>query len=478
MTYCKGLNKEELELYRERILRYAKPRTAENYFTGWDEKIEYFRQSHYEDEELNYALSVAPEWIVADRVVGAPLHLIISYIRGVVRFKEPWYSINSQSGNFPLLTINQIYKCLCNLCDENKGMVFAQLESTDYDVRQRLILFLNKKQERNFLRLVKSRLSPSDTVILSNICWNQKLAETVYIGYFDGSKYHLLNSKANKEEEVEEITLSDIRRYVKGIFALYSGDRTFYESSYNKEYFSEEDRQVIDEILARPEGKPLDELYRRFEEYNRERRRELGLIDNPDEQGRPEALPREQEQDVGENPEEQPNAAQSPQKNEKKNAFIFELPNDYFDYKDQEQDRDNKIGDLEDVVINAGVLAFTDIIVALTYQYLRENGAPISFLVKEKDNLQLVADILAGKNRTNTNNVKWVNPNDKETEKVVLYLAFKLFKSQKGKYQRAYRLLLPQIQPSIDKNYASYGRNANSGLRQEINSILERPRKE
>ena len=235
---------------------------------------------------------------------------------------------------------------------------------------------------------------------------------------------------------------------------------------------------MIDEILARPEGKPLDELYRRFEEFNRERRRELGLIDNPDEQGRPEALPREQEQDVGENPEEQPNAAQSPQKNEKKNAFIFELPNDYFDYKDQEQDRDNKIGDLEDVVINAGVLAFTDIIVALTYQYLRENGAPISFLVKEKDNLQLVADILAGKNRTNTNNVKWVNPNDKETEKVVLYLAFKLFKSQKGKYQRAYRLLLPHIQPSIDKNYASYGRNANSGLRQEINSILERPRKE
>lgn len=306
MTYCKGLNKEELELYRERILRHAKPKTAEIYMTGLDDQIERLRQSHYEDEELNYILSIAPEWIVADRVVGLPLHLIISYIRGVVRLKEPWYSINSQSGNFPLLTINQIYKCLCNLCDENKGMVFAQLESTDYDVRQRLILFLNNKQERNFLRLVKSRLTPSDTVILSNICWNQNLAETVFIGYFDGSKYHLYRSKAKKEEVEEEMTLSDIRKYFKGIFALYSWDRGFYESTNNKEFFSEEDRQVIDEIIARPEGKPLDELYRKLEEYNKERRRQLGLIDNPDEQGQPEAQPREQEQDVGENPEGQP----------------------------------------------------------------------------------------------------------------------------------------------------------------------------
>ncbi len=306
MTYCKGLNKEELELYRERILRHAKPKTAEIYMTGLDEQIERLRQSHYEDEELNYILSIAPEWIVANRVVGLPLHLIISYIRGVVRLKEPWCSINSQSGNFPLLTINQIYKCLCNLCDENKGMVFAQLESTDYDVRQRLILFLNNKQERNFLRLVKSRLTPSDTVILSNICWNQNLAETVFIGYFDGSKYHLYRSMAKKEEVEEEMTLSDIRKYFKNIFAFYSWDRGFYESTNNKEFFSEEDRQVIDEIIARPEGKPLDELYRKLEEYNKERRRQLGLIDNPDEQGQPEAQPREQEQDVDENPEGQP----------------------------------------------------------------------------------------------------------------------------------------------------------------------------
>ena len=28
---------------------------------------------------------------------------------------------------------------------------------------------------------------------------------------------------------------------------------------------------MIDEIIARPEGKPLDELYRKLEEYNKER---------------------------------------------------------------------------------------------------------------------------------------------------------------------------------------------------------------
>lgn len=201
----------------------------------------------------------------------------------------------------------------------------------------------------------------------------------------------------------------------------------------------------------------------------------------PGERGKPVGEPvvtREPEGEPGSLSSKEMNGAMRENGNDAngKGKFVFALPDDYFEYKNQEEDVEKRIGKLEDGVINAGVLAFTDIIVALTYKYKRSNGAPLRFLVADKDNLRLVADILAGKKHNNPNDVKWVDPNDLETEKVVLYLAFKLFQNNKGKYHRAYRLLLPKVQPSFKKDLASRGRSANYNLRQEINSILEHPR--
>lgn len=151
----------------------------------------------------------------------------------------------------------------------------------------------------------------------------------------------------------------------------------------------------------------------------------------------------------------------------------FQLPEDYFDLE-EETNPDKRIGNLKKVVINAGPEVFADVVVALTCPYKKANRTTISFLEPGNDNLRLVANILAGKKRNNNDSVKWVQPVNLETEKAILYLVSQLYKKETGKYEQAYRLLLPEINPSIVNNHSAYGKSANANFRATIDTILKR----
>ncbi len=162
-----------------------------------------------------------------------------------------------------------------------------------------------------------------------------------------------------------------------------------------------------------------------------------------------------------------------------KTTTVFDLPDDYFKYKDQEIEPEKIIGTLKPEIIDAGPKVFAEIITALTYPYKKNNGATLNFLAPGKDNLQLVADILAGKKHDENKVVKWIEPVGVETEYVVLFLTYRLFKQGGGgKYERAYKLLLPNYASKKSSNYTSYGKGANANLRETIESIIKRsPRK-
>lgn len=152
----------------------------------------------------------------------------------------------------------------------------------------------------------------------------------------------------------------------------------------------------------------------------------------------------------------------------------FELPEDYFEYKDQETEPEKIIGTLKKEIIDAGPKVFADVVIALTCPYKKANKVIIRFLESGNDNLRLVADILAGRKRHNNGSVKWVQPVNRETEKAVLYLVSKLYKKEAGKYEQAYRLLFPEITPEIDKSYCQYGNSANANFKATIDTILKR----
>ncbi len=284
---------EQLERYYSRLEQYAKPLKAEEFFPDWNEMIEQLRLRFGDNEEYKEFFATSSEQHKAMCAVGVPLYRIWRAIEEAKLYNEPWSRVDVFYKKCPLLSPKEIYECLVGLCEENISLILHHFESVGYDCRLSIIDAIYHEKKRRFCRLIKEFFSPDDLILLSDICWNSKLAETSGFGYLGDSSYVLTGKGRGKKRPIVESSYSSVdavRSFHGGVSLGYRAlwedlyKYPYLEEPYRKELLTEREKHIITEVMSRPEAAFYERENRAFEEYCRQIEHEARLKEQSSEE--------------------------------------------------------------------------------------------------------------------------------------------------------------------------------------------------
>lgn len=266
-------NEDQLERYYSRLERYAKPLRKEDFHPEWDERIEQLRLQFGEVEEYKDFFENAHSLLESTRAVGIPLFEIDTWIDKVRTLNEPWDDVILYRRNCPLLSVDQIFKCLFCLCDENISLILHSFEHLSYDSRFQIINALHQNRKRRFSKLIKESLSTNDLVLLSDICWNNKLTNATGLG--DGYHWHFEFSRStvkdlNKADSVK--TVDDFMTFFGAVGATYYNVwQDLHRKPFTKERYTDREKSILIDIISRPEAAVLEQsrinIEKKWQEY-------------------------------------------------------------------------------------------------------------------------------------------------------------------------------------------------------------------
>lgn len=273
---------EQLERYYSRLERYAKPVRSELIHHGWKERIDQLRSQYGDVEDHKWFFENASKLLEADRAVGLPLAVVWSEIDRARTLNVPWREVLLLNKNCPILSLEQIYTCLCQLCDENLSMILHMFDALNYDCRLRFIDTLHKKRKRQFCKLIKDHLSTNDLVILSDICWNNKLTDAAKLGSSGNWRYEL-NRKGLIEHEEDRCvkTVEDFKTRLGagwGFYYLCWGE--LHRPLFSEQHLTDREKIILTDIMSRPEAEIYEQNRISFEEQWEREHKSKATIDN------------------------------------------------------------------------------------------------------------------------------------------------------------------------------------------------------
>lgn len=201
----------------------------------------------------------------AAAAVVHPLILVYNYIYRYHRNHTPWESIPIPTENHPLLSPYEVYCCLKKISRENQELFLKQFTLTN---RQRDIiltsLLIGDSKEFNS---VYGDLSNDQEV--SNLCWELGLYhpeedELIFSRFMEMPElYDDYKDRTRTEdwEEVEHIPMTnlDVLNRVQGYYDQYCEGRRLLKE--NGDFINKKEKEIINEILMRPEGDMFREAY-------------------------------------------------------------------------------------------------------------------------------------------------------------------------------------------------------------------------
>lgn len=252
----RGQTEEQIEYYYTQLKLRAK---EDLYFLipsskfGWleNDHPNYIKCSEY--GHLGYT---------ATAFVVHPLVLVFNYIYRYHRDHTPWETIPIPTESHPLLSSDVVYRCLRKICRENQVLFLKQFTLTNRQ-RDTLLTSLQIDDYEKFMSVYGDLNNDQE---VSNLCWElglyhpdedelifSRLMETpeLYFDYRD-------RTRQEDWEEIEHVPMTNLEllNRVQGYYEDYCEGRQLlieYGDIINKK-----EKELINEILMRPEG----ELFR------------------------------------------------------------------------------------------------------------------------------------------------------------------------------------------------------------------------
>lgn len=207
-----------------------------------------------------------------------PLMLVFNYIIRYHHNHTPWESIPLPTENHPILDPYDVYRCLSGLCRENQELLLRQFQLTNQQRNSLLSSLLYRKSD-DFVEVYGGLSNDQE---LSNFCWElglyhpqeDALIESRILEmpdlYFD---YCAKNQTEDwKEVESEPATNLFVLARVQKYYEEYCEGRKHLIE--NDDIINKREKELINEILMRPEGEMFRNAYDsgiiRLIEYNAE----------------------------------------------------------------------------------------------------------------------------------------------------------------------------------------------------------------
>lgn len=276
----RGKTEEEIDAYYNKLEELAKPGGYET-LRELCVNLKHLYPNHPSIDIADKGLHES----IAINYVIVPFRRVRQYIAKYLRNHTPWSSIELTEECHPQLDLDTIFCCLKDLSVENCQQVLRKIKCS-YNERQAVLNVLKNNDTEEFKRIVGDF---ENTEVLSDICWQMKLYEPKFEkkSYWDLIEDDILEAKSNgtyfeengagfieAEEETPEEQFITILEYLKTEYLDYLGGRLKMESS---EDYTVREQKIIQSIIDRPEGKELDERYKRFKANQKElNKRDLG----------------------------------------------------------------------------------------------------------------------------------------------------------------------------------------------------------
>ena len=216
--------------------------------------------------------------VAAAVYVVHPLMLVFNYIIRYHRNHTPWESIPRPTENHPLLAPYEVYDCLRKICRENQELLFRQFKLTN---RQRGAILLSLQlHDRKGFESVYGDLENDQEI--SNLCWelglyHPKEDELMLSRTLEMPELYFDYCDKNQREDWKEIESGP----TTNLFVLELVQKYYEEYCEGRKHLIENDdiinkreKELINEILMRPEGDMFRNAYDsgivRLIEYNAE----------------------------------------------------------------------------------------------------------------------------------------------------------------------------------------------------------------
>lgn len=195
----------------------------------------------------------------AAAAVVHPLILVYNYIYRYHRNHTPWESIPIPTENHPLISPYEVYRCLLKLSRENQELILRQFSLTNRQRDDILTSLLPTGNSDEFVAIYGELTNDQE---MSNLCWElglyhpdeDELIFSRLLGMPELYDDYLDRTRTEDWEEIEQkpITNLDVLNRVQGFYDQYCEGRRHLKE--NDEFINKREKEIINEILMRPEG--------------------------------------------------------------------------------------------------------------------------------------------------------------------------------------------------------------------------------
>ena len=202
----------------------------------------------------------------AAAAVVHPLIMVYNYIYRYHRNHTPWESIPIPTKNYPLLGPHDVYNCLLKLSRENQELFLRQFAMTNRQ-RDGILMSLLPTGYGDEFEAVYGDLSNAQE--MSNLCWElglyhpdeDDLILSRILEMPELYDKYLNRTRIEDWEEIEHIPITNlvVLNRVQDYYDDYCEGRRLIKE--NGDYINKKEKEIINEILMRPEGELFRSAY-------------------------------------------------------------------------------------------------------------------------------------------------------------------------------------------------------------------------